>query len=622
MLNRSRIYYYTLLFIVLLLILYSLSIDKELNKLIYPLIGSLALTMAFYYYNEKKTLKKELLSEIAKKEKYRDNAMSRTRFLGSVIHELKTPASLIVSSLSGVKDDTGGNHYKVLNDNSQRLFGMINDLADLNSLTSGRIRIRVEAIEVNRLIANIASHYANLAEQKNIEFEVNKDPLIYEAFLDKQVIKKIIKNILNIVFKYTSEGNSISISARKDVRGLTSSYIYAHHINGDTPPGDCFCIVISSRGGGIPHRALPCIYDRYSQDKISAGSIREVDTDTDMALAIVKKLVALHKGSLSMYSEGDKGADVIVYLPLSATCYQEDELLIDNTMLMALTETTAVLEPHSVESKDVNLNYSDIKADLLLRNRKRILLVEDDKDMKELITGVLSSEFEVVHAEDVATGAEIIYSMEINLILCDISAYKKDSILFKEEVKRNVQTQHIPLIIITDKMSMQSIGDDIKVGIDHYFEKPLDLSLLLTAIRNMFKYQENLRNYYIKNYFVGSKELLTNEQDNAFLDKLIEVIDKNLDQGDLNVNFIASHLSMSRTKLYERTKALTGKSIIEFVTDYKLKKAALLLSGRKYSIQEVMTMIGIESQSYFTHIFKKEYGQTPAAFLKDKTRTS
>jgi AraC-like DNA-binding protein len=157
-------------------------------------------------------------------------------------------------------------------------------------------------------------------------------------------------------------------------------------------------------------------------------------------------------------------------------------------------------------------------------------------------------------------------------------------------------------------------------GADIYFEKPIDLNFLLLSIRNIFKHQQNLREYYARNYYVDSAELSANERDNAFLKKLIEIIDINLSQPNIDVNSIASELSMSRSKLYSKVKMLTGKSIVEFTLNYKLRKAARLIIEQDWSLFQVMEQVGIRSQSYFINVFKKEFGETPSAFATKHKR--
>jgi AraC-like DNA-binding protein len=168
---------------------------------------------------------------------------------------------------------------------------------------------------------------------------------------------------------------------------------------------------------------------------------------------------------------------------------------------------------------------------------------------------------------------------------------------------------------LTAKTGLESQIEGAGSGADIYFEKPLDFNLLLLSIQNIFKRQQNLREYYAKNYYVDSAELSANEQDNAFLKKLITIIDANLAQPNIDVNYIASELSMSRSKLYLKVKTLTGKSIVEFILNYRLRKAARLIIEQNISMLQVMEKIGVRSQSYFTSAFKKEFGETPTAFV-------
>jgi AraC-like DNA-binding protein len=203
---------------------------------------------------------------------------------------------------------------------------------------------------------------------------------------------------------------------------------------------------------------------------------------------------------------------------------------------------------------------------------------------------------------------------EVSLILSDIMMPLKDGITLCREVKADVNTSHIPIILLTAKSGPESRMEGADSGADMYFSKPIDFNLLLLSIQNMFKHQQNLREFYARHYYAESAELSMNEQDNAFLKKLIDIIEVNLNQPNIDVNYIASELSMSRSKLYSKVKMLTDKSIVEFILNYKMRKAARLIIEQDMPMYQVMEQTGIRSQSYFASAFKKEFGETPSAF--------
>lgn len=191
-----------------------------------------------------------------------------------------------------------------------------------------------------------------------------------------------------------------------------------------------------------------------------------------------------------------------------------------------------------------------------------------------------------------------------------------DGISFCTSIKTNVETSHIPFILLTAKSGLESTLEGTLSGADHYFEKPFDLQLLKVTIRNLFKQKEALREYYAKNHFVELSEMSNNQEDKKFLQELTGILDKRLSESQLEVNALATQMLMSRSKLYSKVKTLTGKSIVEFILTYRLRKAATMLLEKRLTIQEVMYEVGIESRSYFTNAFKKEFGLPPSKFAR------
>lgn len=191
---------------------------------------------------------------------------------------------------------------------------------------------------------------------------------------------------------------------------------------------------------------------------------------------------------------------------------------------------------------------------------------------------------------------------------------EKDGITLCKETKGNINTSHIPFLLLTAKTGLESKIEGADSGADIYFEKPIDFKLLLLSVHNVFKQQQQTREYYSKNYFAESNELTSNQMESDFLKKFIDILEKNLTEPEMDVNKIAAELSMSRSKLYNKLRGITGKSIVEFILNHRLRKAARLIVETDLSMREVMEQIGIESQSYFTRAFKKEFGETPTAF--------
>lgn len=242
------------------------------------------------------------------------------------------------------------------------------------------------------------------------------------------------------------------------------------------------------------------------------------------------------------------------------------------------------------------------------------MITEDNDDLRILIAESLSEEFQVMQAGDGIEALKLMDEVDFDLIISDIMMPNKDGVSLCYDIKKNVNTSHIPVVLLTAKTSLESKIEGVDSGADLYFEKPVDLTYLKLSIQNIFRNQQQLKEHYAKNYYADSSELSSNEQDSKFLKRLIAFIETNMDQPEMDVNLIAEELSMSRSKLYTKVKSLTGKSVVEFVLNCRLRKAARLIIEENMTMREVMMQIGIESQAYFTNSFKKVFGETPTSF--------
>jgi DNA-binding response OmpR family regulator len=373
-------------------------------------------------------------------------------------------------------------------------------------------------------------------------------------------------------------------------------------------------MVVHDTGVGISESSIQKIFERFY--KVNSNVDKHLGSG--IGLALVKSLVTLHKGSITVYSERDKGADFVVAFSKNAASYSEQDFSETQPVYLPPTATEIeLLEEESIQP----LEPHQIN-ELYLREKKRILIAEDNEDLRKLIVGLLSPNFEVVEAANGVEASNLIRDKEIDLIISDIMMPLKDGIRLCSEVKNDINSSHIPFIMLTAKTGKESELEGAEAGADKYLEKPVDFDILLQVIHNIFKQQESLREYYAKYHFADSGEVSGNRQNNAFLKQLYDILETHIDNPNIDVYSVASELSMSRAKLYAKLKSITGKSIVEIILNYRLKKAARLLIEEDLPMGEVIVRVGIESQSYFTRMFKKEFGETPAKFAARNKSTN
>lgn len=559
--------------------------------------------MVYRYYAEKKRLKMLLYQENIEKDKKEQIHQAQLRFFTNISHDFRTPLSLILAALDKLRrEGLKEYYYRILNGNVQRLLNLVNELMDFRTVENGMMKLELQPLDVNRFVQGIANDFTDYAGERNIDFRIKCDETLpTEIYADKHVVEKIVMNLLNNAFKYTRNGGSIVLETRRG-RGFTSQYKNGYVVGESID--EVFSIIVSDTGVGISGESISSVFDRfYKVNTVNADS----HLGTGIGLALVKSLVLLQKGTVSIYSEREKGTDMIVCLPLDSSIFAEADF-------MKPKETAPEKNVQPADAEAVPDGVKDLKEELLPSVKKKVLIVEDNEDLRTLIAESLSDEFQMTQAGDGMEALKLIENTDFDLIISDIMMPHKDGVSLCNDIKSNVNTSHIPVVLLTAKTSLESKIEGVDSGADLYFEKPIDLTYLKLSIQNIFRNQQQLKEHYAKNYYADSSELSSNEQDSKFLKQLIDFIEGHMDQPDMDVNQIAEELSMSRSKLYSKVKGLTGKSVVEFVLNCRLRKAAKLIIEENMTMREVMMQIGIESQAYFTNSFKKIFGETPTSF--------
>jgi signal transduction histidine kinase/ligand-binding sensor domain-containing protein/DNA-binding response OmpR family regulator len=576
------------------------------------LVATVVLVVRFY--DKRKNLEMQLYLEAVDKEKKEELHRAQMRFFTNVSHDFRTPLFLIMAVLDKLRN--GGEWSpdcgSILDNNANRLLNLVNELMDFRTIENGKMPLRVCPTDVNRLVRTLAYDFKNIAAQKDIEFRIvcdeNLPPLLHA---DRNVLEKIILNLLNNAFKYTERGGEVTVETHAAREGFVARHANSFAVSGDTVADRNFLLVVRDTGTGISKESIKDVFERFY--KVNTANF-DSHLGAGIGLALVKSLVLLHKGALTIYSERGVGTDMAVQLPLDPAFYDPAFYDVAETVCNpSCNELEYSKLPPPINSGTDSVRSSGNK---LFPTKRRILLVEDNDELRRLIADSLSDEFEVSEAGNGAVACEMLKTAEPDMIISDILMPEMDGISLCRAVKGDIALSHVPLVLLTAKTGVESRLEGADSGADLYFEKPVDLRLLRASIHNLFNLRKNLREHYAKNYFADTSKLAFNQRDKEFLERLADITEKNLDRSEIDIAYIASELGVSRAKLYNKVKGLTGKSTMEFILSCRLKKAAALLLESELSIKEVMDRVGIESQSYFTSAFKKEFGETPAAFAK------
>ena len=587
----------------------------------------------YYLYKFKTRLKLKELEEKKREEIHQ----VQLQFFTNISHEFRTPLSLITGPLEKLMKENirpaVQHHYATMHRNAQRLLSLINELMDFGKLESGALRLIVMKGNLNSFLYEIADEFREWAEQKEIEFSLDLDSPGFtattntvsadgellvntrqETWFDRQVLEKIVLNLLHNSFKYTKNGGRISLEILPSLSSFTPSYANELILKNEFRGSAYAYIRVADNGIGISKESIQHLFERYYR-------ITDSHLGSGLGLAFVKSLALLHKGDVYVYSERLKGTEIIIGIPIAESDYEKDEKRmvsfaagdvrlegIDNKSVTESNNVEKVIPSHPGSfSEDGNHRRSPAES---------ILLVEDNDELRQFMKESLEPYYKVSEAVDGKEGLVKTKEISPDLIISDVIMPQMNGTDFCRALKRDIDTSHIPVIMLTARTALASQKEGLDSGADYYFAKPLNMDLLMLTIRNRFEQSAKLRDRYTRESHIEAMELVHSEKDKEFMTRLLEVIDAQLVNPDFDIEHLCNKIGMSRTKLYQKIKSISNQSIGDFIRTIRLKKAVQIMTHEDVSLAEVMYRIGIQTQSYFTKAFKKEFNQTPTQFMQ------
>lgn len=590
----------------------------------YTLLAITALSAIYIFQGRWYRLKREFIVRNINEEKREEMHKQRDElseqqlmFFTNISHEFRTPLTLITGPLENLihqnKDPNLDNPYQLMYRNAKRLLNLISELMNFKKIAENIISLKVENVDLNEFFISIGNEFENLAQSKNIAFTVidhtKSDKTHIDEPIDVQVLEKILFNLLNNAFKYTGTGGTVAFELFTDTERLLPSFEVGFELLNTKHTAEKYIYfrVIDS-GIGISEESITKIFDRYyriSNEHLGSG----------VGLALVKSLTELHKGNLFVYSLRNKGTEIIIGIPLGKENYILSEDFLEDRLLQSKLEPidNSILLPIP--------KHQDKPTYQQPGKTKRILLVEDNEELRLFLRNGLEANYQVYEASNGISAVELATEHIPDLIISDVMMPGMDGIEFCGIIKEKFETRHIPFIILSANDALGTKLKGMESGADYYFAKPLNMLLLLLTIQNIFEQAEKLKIKYATNYLFDATELVTSEKDKAFFDKLLGIIESNISDPKLDVDFLCDHLFISRTKLYQKIKGISDQSVGEFIRTIRLKTAIKIMTHEDVPIYEVAERIGLQSSSNFSRAFKKEHGKSPLQFIQSLKET-
>jgi len=509
----------------------------------------------------------------------------KLQFFTDISHEIRTPLTLILSPLSKLinqnTDSSLIQTYNTMHRNGIRLLQLVNQVMDLRALEFGKKKLYTEETNITEFIRELKKSFNNLAEEKGLEFTFSSVPEEISGYIDQDIVAKVFSNIISNAFKYTESGGiHVSIGIDKKRRLVIS---------------------ISDTGKGIPGNQQKQIFERFF-----TTSTQQRSNSSGIGLHLTHKLTELHHGKIVLESKEGKGSIFSIIIPFLKEDYAPQEIKHkQNTSsaykTISLPEDTSRKENQKHKSK-TNFRYS-------------LLVVDDNKDIRQLINSEFNNKYQIWEAGDGKEGLHIAMEKEPTLIISDVIMPKMDGIEFCEKIRNNEKTSLIPFIMLTGRSSIEEQIEGLECGADAYIPKPFDMQFLQAKIEHLIKSREKLKKKYIES---PSKEEETPPASKSYNEKLLvklnEFINVKLDDTDLSVDMLCKELGLSRTHLNRKMKELTGESPATYIRQLRLQKSVQLLKENNLTVSEIAFSVGFSSPSYFSQAFRDYYGITPKEF--------
>ncbi|MBU3821399.1 response regulator [Flavobacteriaceae bacterium XHP0103] len=572
--------------------------------LIYVVFASAVVFFLISLRLERVKIKNQLDIERLAREQEKELSELKTQFFTNISHEFRTPLSLMampLESLSSVKNLPNfiRDRVKMIRTSSDKMMRLVNELMDFSKLESTQLKLYVQKGELVKFIANISSIFKDVALKRNIHFDIHSQVDSLPGWFDHDKLEKILVNLLSNAFKFTSDKGQINIIIDSKVTSL-----------GPYEEVQCLELSVVDNGIGIPKEELPFIFDKFYQAK-SASTV--VNVGTGIGLSLTKGLVELHKGDIKVESKPNHETVFVILLPIEKMMYSEEDICKAPDCI----DTAAAISENGIE---YSVDFSDDWDEEETQEKPQILIVEDNQELRNYIALELKNQYEVLEAKDGQEGLEMALEVGPDLIISDVLMPIKDGLEFCSEIKNNIKTSHIPLILLTAKSTVEDQIKGVASGADVYITKPFSIRFLTVQVSQIIESRQKLYSQFNQDVNLVPNKMTNNEIDQAFLQKAIDFIVENIQNPQLGVNSIADLFGLKRMQVYRKIKALTGKSVVNFIRMVRIKEAIKLMDTQKYNLNEIASMTGFNSASYFATSFKEECGKAPSDYLNENVK--
>lgn len=556
------------------------------------MLGFVLLSIYIYFINRKMKKTNQILVEINRKEEEQRKKLielnaeienvtaQKLQFFTNVSHEVRTPLTLILDPLDKLTrlmhDSPYFSDLQLMQKNANRLLRVINQILDFRKVERNQEALNIRHMDIVSLAGEVKSYFESVASLRNIQYAFHTNTKNCLLWFDTDMIEKVLVNLVSNAFKFTPQNGQIDVSIRELEKTVE--------------------IEIKDNGQGIDPQIKPFIFDRfYTQGQ---------QTGTGIGLHLVKEYIQLHKGAIRVDSNWGKGSSFIFSLSKGKAHFAEE--VINEFPASPLAYDASVLDD-SEEKALLELNYD-----------YTILIVEDDEEVRIYLNNNLKENFNILVATNGKEALEIIQKHEISLVLSDVMMPEMNGFELCRLIKSDISCSHIPVILLTALSDSRQRNFALSLGADDYIQKPFQITHIKIKIIRQLQERERMRTALLNKLQQGSLLLIapdkTENIDDLFLNRFIGLLENIYTDPDFNIEKASTELGLSRGHLSRKIKELTGITPVEFLRNFRLTKATILLKQQQLSISEITYQTGFSSPAYFTKCFRAVYGVTPSDY--------
>lgn len=523
---------------------------------------------------------------------------AKLRFFTNITHELRTPLTLIHAPVKKLlekpMDEESVHRLKMIEKNTQRLLNLVNQVLTFRAIESDQEPILAANKNLTLFLKEIFLPFTETALNRSIEYTFESDDDTLMVFFDEEKLEKVCFNLIANAFKFTNDGGKIKVRLTKDDNEAI--------------------IEVIDNGIGIEDLHKDQVFQRFYEKQHPQHS--EIK-GTGIGLALSKQLVEMHHGTISFGSIVGQGTTFKVRLLLGDKLFKPNEIVSEHSK-------TKVKQFDSKAT--INLLFGDTKesAKLCLTNevlpftkKEKLLIIDDNPDIRELIHSVFEQEYEINEASNGKEAIALIKKTQPSLIICDIMMPIMDGIAFTKRIKSDIEISHIPIILLTARTTSMYRLEGLAVGADDYITKPFEPEELVLRARNLIQAREDAKHKFVKVMTLDPKIISVTSADEEFLNNALGVIEKNMDNYNYSVDQFASDLMVSRALLFVKLKNLTNQTPNNFIKTIKLKRAAQLLETGKLTVSEVAHKVGFKDPKYFRKVFQEQFDVNPSKYIEE-----